>query len=1776
MEFLLADNEIISKISRKNFAKVLEGQAGKTGKYLLYDHTNEQPIYTVEEQAVWKTEIDKMVNANPGTDERKYMIELIQAYSAVMLAEKNPAANISDLRNLEEKIDVLMNSYKLPSEGDTKPMQELLEQFGKLKSDIGAKPCKIDKVDKNIGPFWGNPHDKIEDWLYVIHSWQKLHSVPNDKMIPLLTPLIRGNALQLLKTFEKETFGRGTWTEFEKQLKSLYDPEHKKRLLRQELRSLRHTGSSFTEFTHKFQSIAAQLTMQQDELIDLFTDALMPKSKLHVIELKPKTLTEAISAATRFEDCCGSNSQQRQPANINQTNTIKKVYYAKSNFPRKPRYNSFKDGNEKYGKRPFQKSLSNNGMYAGKTTYQRTNGSRPAVDKTRMKCYNCQKEGHISKDCRAPRKVVHKANQVVETTQARKFGNHDEIVFQASSGENSILSTDALVNGNAVQVSFDSGATASIISSEVIKRYEMKTIPSDIKVKTADNSVINIIGVTEQVTIEVHGHICKLSLLIMDHEDHDVLLGLNWFAATGAGLFPAEKILKFPGQKVHLGMEGKWIQDELSSMIVDQQDEVLVSEVIDSYDLTEESYWEPMTAQEIKELAITPGAAITESQRKLFTNTINNLKPLFAVSVADLKSCNIGKHVIRTKDVNPIYSPPYRKSQAERLILKQEVSEMLKHGIIEQSNSEWSSPCLLVPKKDGTKRFCVDYRKLNAVTNTEQWPIPRIQDILDRMGGSKLFTAWDLTSGYWQIEMDENSKNKTAFSTPDGHYQFRRMPFGLKNAPAEFSRIMHRILGNRDYVEIYLDDITIHSKSFEEHIEHIKLVATELIRAGLKVKPSKCTWIVTQVTILGHVVSGGQVAMDPKKVEALKTRVAPKTVKQVQQFLGICNYYRKFVKGYAQIAAPIFNLLKSDVKFEWNPLHQKAFDDLINALTSYPVLRQPDFQKPFQVYTDASGFALGAVLSQRDDNNNEYACAFASRILKGAELHYGITEKECLAVVFAVKQFRIYLYGTQFQVITDHSALAWLMNINDPTGRLARWAIYLQAYEFEIVHRRGVIHSNADALSRPVLILTRAMKQIDQEDDITTKNLDPYDDETLLYYLKFKKYMSGVSKKQKKRVEALSDYYSLDENEQLWYAKTSNDKQKKVPRPQDRIELATKAHLLGHFQVESTLNRLKEEYHWKNMLRDVEKVVAQCEACRKEHRVVPMEHPAKALKVNGIFDRIGMDLTFGLPTTQEGYNGLLVITEYLTKYPYAVPIKSKTAEEIAEKLLVYISLFGPPKTILSDQGTEFNNAVVDRLIKATGVEKRITSAYHPRTNGLTERFNYTFVEALRKFTSEDNENWPKWVPFVLMAFRSRTHSTTGFTPFELMFGRKMNSFSDWRDEDEAISEHSVQLRAEEIKRMIETHHATAKNNIEKRQVHQKASQNTQHRITMDVVPIGTKVYISTTGMHNKLYPKYRGPFTVVEYTEGGNYIVENKLKERLEDSFPLQRLKIVNDFEKEQETSDNFVRVEKIVDSRPIGNSEYEYLVKYEGYPESENEWVRKEDFTDTDMLNSYWMKEKGLTEKKKRGRPRKIRPSNLIYASLILFLLVKGIAGIVIKDDFYMCSGNHDTLWSTPFVNVEESCGHLKQNQLGRSQWLTPNTDYLSVHVLTKPAHEVHRTGYECHKNMIVTTTYENFFGAKETTVRSNIIELSRDACYRMVEESTCEGFKMTCDDITCIFTPNSTIEHNWMTTNTKTEYTCVVTKRPIIAQNVNSKIFGLDCTVNVELLTHPLLRVG
>ena len=366
------------------------------------------------------------------------------------------------------------------------------------------------------------------------------------------------------------------------------------------------------------------------------------------------------------------------------------------------------------------------------------------------------------------------------------------------------------------------------------------------------------------------------------------------------------------------------------------------------------------------------------------------------------------------------------------------------------------------------------------------------------MGSANVFSSIDLKSGYWQIEMDEKSIPITAFSTPDGHYEFLRLPFGLKNGPSFFSRVMATAFAGVESVQVYIDDIFISSKNNIIHMKQLRDTFERLKLANLKVCKTKCHFFKNKIKVLGHIIENGKIMMDEERIKAVKNWPQPRKPKHVRQFLGLCNGSRKFIKDYAKISLPLNKLTKKDVQWSWTEECESAFKMLKEKITSSPVLRIPDLSKPFKLYTDASGLQIGAVLTQVDEEGNEYVVAYASRPLRGAELHYGITEKECLAVVWAVKKFRVYLYGNYFIIVTDHSALLWLMKIKDANGKLARWAIGLQTYNFQIVHRPGRLHSNADALSRAFAVIEELKEN--HEEDRSIKELDPWEDEIFKYW----------------------------------------------------------------------------------------------------------------------------------------------------------------------------------------------------------------------------------------------------------------------------------------------------------------------------------------------------------------------------------------------------------------------------------------------------------------------------------------------------------------------------------------------------------------------------------------------------------------------------------------------------------------------------------------------------
>ena len=461
----------------------------------------------------------------------------------------------------------------------------------------------------------------------------------------------------------------------------------------------------------------------------------------------------------------------------------------------------------------------------------------------------------------------------------------------------------------------------------------------------------------------------------------------------------------------------------------------------------------------------------------------------FSKGPHDLGHTSVVQHTIDTGDAPPIRQPPRRLPFAKREEAFKAISEMREQGIIEPSASPWASPVVLVKKKDGSTRFCVDYRKLNTVTRKDSYPLPRIEDILDTLSGSTWFSTLDLASGYWQVEVDPSDREKTAFTAGNGLWQYRVMPFGLCNAPATFERLMEGVLGETAS-PVYLDDIITHANSFEAAVEDLRRVFTRLRAANLKLKPKKCMLLQRQVSFLGHVVSGSGVATDPEKVDAVKTWPTPRNVKEIRSFLGLCTYYRRFVPSFADLARPLHQLTEKARPFLWSEDCEAAFTKLKEALTIAPILSYPTPDHPFILDTDASDVGIGAVLSQIQ-NGQERVIAYFSRTLTAPERNYCVTRRELLAIVKAVEHFHVYLYGRKFTVRSDHSALQWLLNFRNPEGQTARWLGKLQCYDFLIQHRPGSQHQNADAMSRRRPCAAEGCKKCQRQEERDRQNSIP-------------------------------------------------------------------------------------------------------------------------------------------------------------------------------------------------------------------------------------------------------------------------------------------------------------------------------------------------------------------------------------------------------------------------------------------------------------------------------------------------------------------------------------------------------------------------------------------------------------------------------------------------------------------------------------------------------------
>jgi hypothetical protein len=746
---------------------------------------------------------------------------------------------------------------------------------------------------------------------------------------------------------------------------------------------------------------------------------------------------------------------------------------------------------------------------------------------------------------------------------------------------------------------------------------------------------------------------------------------------------------------------------------------------------------------------------------------------VFAHNPKAPKQAKEGMHVIETKADRPHKDKFRRCPQKWKETVTCQINEMLDNGIIVESTSPYSSNMLLVDKKDGSKRFCVDYRTLNANTVKDTYPLPNVDDILDQLRGCMFFSQLDLASGYWGIPIHPDDAQKTAFAANCGKFEFKRMPFGLCNAQATFQRCMDKIVqqvqkAGHSGIAAYVDNILVFSKSFEEHRRTLEVLFEIITRANLSLRRDKCEFAKDEIEFLGFIVNGSTVRPTPENVEKVKQFPVPKTRRQLQRFLGVANFNRKFIPNYSEVVKELSSLTSSKVKYEWGAEQQAAFNDIKERLSLAPSLYLADWNKEFHIETDASNVAVGGVLFQVDDKGARFPLAYFSKTLNKSEQGWSATEKEFFGIIAASRKWTPYCYN-HVTFHTDHLPLRYIRNQKDPRGKLARWILELENLDYTIEYIKGKDNTEADYLSRietaetsnPIVVNPSSIYFVSEPNFESIAREQDADKQI------------GDAKVQLKNEESVKKgifktYRNLSLRDSVLYKG-----ERIVVPPSLSMLLLQEYHGQYHYGIENTLLALKKRFYWRNMRRDVEKLIESCRTCiqckdgRSQRSVMQLPDPV------GCRERLCIDIA-SMPKSKKGHACFLQMIDADTKFAATCALSNQLAESIRNAIWPkWFAYFGIPAAILSDQGPNIDGKIIRNLCAQLNIKKMHSSPYHPEGNGSTERSIGSVKSVLRAMCLSrgvDLSEWDTLLDEATLAYNSTVNKSTGFSPFKSMFG----------------------------------------------------------------------------------------------------------------------------------------------------------------------------------------------------------------------------------------------------------------------------------------------------------------------------------------------------------------------------------------------------------------------
>lgn len=778
---------------------------------------------------------------------------------------------------------------------------------------------------------------------------------------------------------------------------------------------------------------------------------------------------------------------------------------------------------------------------------------------------------------------------------------------------------------------------------------------------------------------------------------------------------------------------------------------------------------------------ITTGNAIRESELQRLKAILNKYPDVFS---AKLGRTNCYEHKIvmqnDTMTLNRSYQIPYayRERVAERL------QEMVDQGIISRESTPYSSPLTFALKKDGSIRVLLDARGINKYMVAESEAPPLQNDILSAFHGVRFITTLDLNNAYYQIPINEEGRKYTGFTFNGKSYVYNVLPQGLKTSVGSFSRAMDKVLGSdvREFCVNYLDDLAIITKGkMEEHLEHIDRVLSKLSKAGLTCNVKKCEFICKEVKLLGFIVSTEGIRSDPGKIQAIQEFPPPRKVKHLRAFLGLCNFYRRFIPEYGAITIPLNDLLRKGRKWSWSDIEQKAFDSVKQRFLQTIELHHPDFSKPYYLQTDCSGVGLAGVLYQLDDVGEVKVLCFHSRALRGAELNWTVTEQEFFAVISCLKKFETYLRGNKVYIRTDHKALTFVKSWKLYNGRVTRWVSYLEQFDYEVEHIKGSENIVPDVLSRypPDSIQIQEEKLLCPEICYMEKGSNVSLNKKLKNIIQFQREDSDIQELVKKisngtdnqRNDRKASRCTVKHNVVLYSPK--NMEHDVVYLPKALIEdLVHQVHLeMGHQGAYKCIKYIKDRFFWSELTKDVKRILRTCHICQMSKRNnVTHCGPCQSIVSKEVGEMVMIDIYGPLPKGVFGNAYILVVQDTFSKFVQLYPMRVASARAVVAKMKQFIEII-KPQVIMSDNGSQFTSRLYRDTMQRLGIRTVYTTVSNPRPN-TTERVNKELGRIFRTFCHESHSSWAHILPKIEAMYNNTVHESTGYTPCEILYGER--------------------------------------------------------------------------------------------------------------------------------------------------------------------------------------------------------------------------------------------------------------------------------------------------------------------------------------------------------------------------------------------------------------------